>query len=50
MNLSPSCYFADRCEHCMDVCTAKLPHLKQEGETQNHQVACWLYDSEKVAQ
>ncbi|WP_078394896.1 ABC transporter ATP-binding protein [Shouchella patagoniensis] len=50
MNLSPSCYFADRCEHCMDVCTVKRPDLKQEGEARNHQVACWLYDSEKVAQ
>ncbi|MEC0201713.1 ABC transporter ATP-binding protein [Paenibacillus lautus] len=40
--LKESCYFHDRCEHCMSVCTSSEPFLKQVGERQK--AACWLYE------
>lgn len=48
VDLKPSCYFADRCEHCMEICTQKTPELKSD-EDNEHKVACWLYEKE-VAQ
>lgn len=44
--LSESCYFADRCEHCMDICRTKHPSLKKTSE--NHSVSCYLYEKEAV--
>lgn len=40
--LKESCYFHDRCEHCMSVCVTSEPSLKQVGERQR--AACWLYE------
>lgn len=42
LTLKESCYFHDRCEHCMSVCTSSEPLLKQVGERQK--AACWLYE------
>lgn len=42
MELQESCYFADRCEHCMDICRIKIPPLRENGE--NQKAACWLYE------
>ncbi|MBM7838895.1 peptide/nickel transport system ATP-binding protein [Alkalihalobacillus xiaoxiensis] len=47
VDLPDSCYFADRCEHCMDICTSKAPTLKQEGQ-ETHEVACWLYEEREA--
>ena len=44
VNLKPSCYFSDRCAHCMSICTEKAPPIKQIGDS--HNVACWLYEQE----
>jgi peptide/nickel transport system ATP-binding protein len=42
VDLQDSCYFSDRCESCMDICTKKVPQLRED--TENHQVSCWLYE------
>lgn len=42
LTLKESCYFHDRCEHCMSVCTSSEPSLKRVGERQK--AACWLYE------
>lgn len=42
LELRESCYFHDRCEHCMEVCRAKEPVLNKIGD--NQKVACWLYE------
>ncbi|WP_413375145.1 ABC transporter ATP-binding protein [Alkalihalobacillus sp. 1P02AB] len=42
VNLQPSCYFSDRCEHCMDICRTTIPPLKRDES--EHGVACWLYE------
>lgn len=44
VDLQPSCYFSERCEHCMRICTEKAPPIKQLDN--GHQVACWLYEEE----
>lgn len=44
IDLQPSCYFSERCEHCMSICTTKQPPMKQIQD--NHDVACWLYEEE----
>lgn len=42
VGLQESCYFADRCEHCMEICRVKQPPLRTfEG---GHRAACWLYE------
>ncbi|WP_068617600.1 ABC transporter ATP-binding protein [Paenibacillus tuaregi] len=46
LELQPSCYFHDRCEHCMAVCRMEEPNLKKVGEQQK--AACWLYEEAKV--
>ncbi|MBO1005784.1 ABC transporter ATP-binding protein [Pseudogracilibacillus auburnensis] len=43
-DLQPSCYFSDRCASCMQICTKKMPPVKQIND--DHQVACWLYEDE----
>ncbi|MBS4210351.1 ABC transporter ATP-binding protein [Bacillus sp. FJAT-50079] len=43
-DLKPSCYFSDRCSSCMQICTEKMPPVKQIND--DHQVACWLYEEE----
>lgn len=42
LELVPSCYFHDRCEHCMPVCVSQQPQLKEVASRQK--VACWLYE------
>ncbi|MEH6963886.1 ABC transporter ATP-binding protein [Priestia megaterium] len=39
-DLTESCYFSERCEHCMDICKTKAPPFISEN---NHYTACWLY-------
>ncbi|BFH62286.1 MULTISPECIES: ABC transporter ATP-binding protein [Paenibacillus] len=42
LELTESCYFHDRCEHCMDICRTKQPQLREVSEDQK--AACWLYE------
>ncbi|GGH09307.1 ABC transporter ATP-binding protein [Paenibacillus segetis] len=42
LELQESCYFHDRCEHCMAICQTKQPQLQEVGNQQK--VACWLYE------
>ena len=44
IELQPSCYFSERCEHCMSICTTKQPPMKHIQDS--HDVACWLYEEE----
>ncbi|MFC3745964.1 ABC transporter ATP-binding protein [Paenibacillus sp. GCM10012306] len=46
LELAPSCYFHDRCEHCMPVCRSKQPVLQDVGNGQK--VSCWLYEEALV--
>jgi len=46
LELTPSCYFHDRCERCMDVCRSRAPRLQAAGG--RHRVACWLYEEATV--
>jgi len=46
LELTESCYFHDRCQHCMDICRTKQPALKEVGEQQK--AACWLYEEALV--
>jgi oligopeptide/dipeptide ABC transporter ATP-binding protein len=46
LELVPSCYFHDRCEHCMSVCVSQQPQLKEVASRQK--VACWLYEEAVV--
>ncbi len=39
--LKPSCYFSERCEHCMSICKEEIPSIQMFENGQ--QVACWLY-------
>ncbi|MFD0049624.1 ABC transporter ATP-binding protein [Actinomycetes bacterium NPDC127524] len=42
VDLKEECYFADRCEHSMDICRLKQPSFKELSS--NHKAACWLYE------
>lgn len=44
LDLTESCYFHERCGHCLPVCRTKQPGLKQTADRQK--VACWLYEEE----
>ena len=46
LELTPSCYFHERCAHCMDICTRREPELKTLAGGQK--VACWLYEPAEV--
>lgn len=46
LDLTDSCYFHDRCEHCMEICKTKQPQLKEVGQQQK--AACWLYEEAVV--
>ncbi|OBZ19557.1 dipeptide/oligopeptide/nickel ABC transporter ATP-binding protein [Bacillus sp. FJAT-27264] len=46
LELAPSCYFHDRCEHCMPVCRSKQPVLQDISNGQK--VSCWLYEEALV--
>jgi peptide/nickel transport system ATP-binding protein len=41
IGLEESCYFSDRCEHCMAICRVQQPPLR---DADGHKVACWLYE------
>jgi peptide/nickel transport system ATP-binding protein len=43
MDVPPGCLFHPRCPRAMDICSRKVPVLK---EVDGRQVACHLYDSE----
>ncbi|GFZ33447.1 peptide ABC transporter ATP-binding protein [Clostridium zeae] len=42
LDLKESCYFSDRCEHCMEICKNKAPKLNMDSK--GHKTACWLYE------
>ncbi|MCL6456799.1 MAG: ABC transporter ATP-binding protein [Gorillibacterium sp.] len=42
LDLQESCYFHDRCPHCMAICQTKQPQLQEVAKQQK--VACWLYE------
>ncbi|MEC0246018.1 ABC transporter ATP-binding protein [Paenibacillus chitinolyticus] len=42
VDLQESCYFSDRCEHCMEICRTKQPPMIDTGT--GHKTACWLYE------
>ncbi|GIP42647.1 ABC transporter ATP-binding protein [Paenibacillus sp. J45TS6] len=42
LTLTESCYFSDRCEHCMPICRTNEPELKEVAPLQK--TACWLYE------
>lgn len=42
VDLHEACYFADRCEHAMDICRMKQPVLTEMAKGQK--AACWLYE------
>ncbi|MFF2448419.1 ABC transporter ATP-binding protein [Neobacillus sp. NPDC058068] len=42
VDLHEACYFADRCEHAMDICRMKQPVLTEIAKGQK--AACWLYE------
>ncbi|WP_179032274.1 ABC transporter ATP-binding protein [Paenibacillus kribbensis] len=46
LELTSSCYFHDRCGHCMDICRVKEPILKEVSAQQK--AACWLYEEAVV--
>ncbi|WP_039836236.1 ABC transporter ATP-binding protein [Paenibacillus sonchi] len=46
LTLEQSCYFHDRCEHCMPVCRSRQPRLKELDGGQK--TACWLYEEAEV--
>ncbi|MFW5435060.1 ABC transporter ATP-binding protein [Paenibacillus apiarius] len=48
VELGNNCYFNDRCEHCMAICTEKQPTLQTYEKV--HKTACWLYEKEGGAQ
>lgn len=42
INLPKGCYFAPRCEHCMEICLKEHPALYDISE--NHKARCHLYN------
>jgi peptide/nickel transport system ATP-binding protein len=44
-NLPIGCRFADRCKDAMDICRKEQPKTLQL--TEDHRVACWLYDDRR---
>lgn len=39
----PGCRFADRCPHCMDICSRKSPEMENFD---GHQIKCFLYSGQ----
>lgn len=46
LELQKSCYFHERCEHCMDICRTQEPPLRDLDNGQK--TACWLYEKEAI--
>ena len=45
IGMKDSCYFYERCEHCMEICKTQIPTIKYFDE--NHKISCFLYDGEE---
>lgn len=46
INPPSGCPFHTRCVHKMDICSKKLPDLKNHSQTSNeHNTACWLFEN-----
>lgn len=41
------CRFAPRCSYADELCTSKMPELKETDGGQRHKVRCWHYDKIK---
>lgn len=49
INPPPGCHFHTRCPFKMDVCSQKIPVLKNYSSKSNdHQTACWLFEKENT--
>ena len=44
IGMKDSCYFHERCEHCMEICKTQIPTIKYYHE--QHKISCFLYDGE----
>ena len=44
IGMKDSCYFHERCEHCMEICKTQTPTIKYYDE--QHKISCFLYDGE----
>ncbi|HSU80347.1 MAG TPA: ABC transporter ATP-binding protein [Candidatus Angelobacter sp.] len=44
-SVKKGCYFAERCDHAMEICHTDTPHLNLISD--QHQVRCFLYEEEK---
>ena len=44
IGMKDSCYFHERCEHCMEICKTQIPTIKYYDE--QHKISCFLYDGE----
>jgi len=44
IGMKDSCYFHERCEHCMEICKIQIPTIKYYDE--QHKISCFLYDGE----
>ena len=42
IGMKDSCYFHERCEHCMEICKTQIPTIKYYDE--QHKISCFLYD------
>ena len=40
-NRPNGCYFVERCEHKIDICSTKSPDPKIADKLTNHTVSCW---------
>ncbi len=47
MNLPTGCYFHDRCQECMEICTIQEPDNHIVDEKTNHMIKCHLFDRTK---
>lgn len=44
IGMKDSCYFHERCDHCMEICKNQIPTIKNYDE--QHKISCFLYDGE----
>ncbi|CBH22368.1 oligopeptide transporter subunit; ATP-binding component of ABC superfamily [Acetoanaerobium sticklandii] len=44
IGMKDSCYFHERCEHCMEICKTQIPTIKYYDE--QHKISCFLYEGE----
>lgn len=50
-NLDDECHFRDRCPEAMPHCSERMPpaYESQSGTTEGHEVRCYLYEDEPLA-